>query len=39
MKNLGDLHEHTDTQLTHISDLTEKLQEYKDDYIKKTGWM
>lgn len=34
-KDLGELHEQTDTQLTHLTQLTERLQEFKDDFVKK----
>lgn len=32
---LGELHEQTDTQLNHLTQLTEKLQEHRDDFVKK----
>lgn len=34
-EDLDTLHEHTDSQLKRISDLTEKLQDYTDDFKKK----
>lgn len=34
-KDLGELHEQTDTQLTHLTQLTERLTEFRDDFVKK----
>ena len=34
-KDLGELHEQTDTQLNHLTQLTERLQEFRDDFVKK----
>ena len=33
--DLGELHEQIDTQLEHLTQLTEKLQEHRDDFVKK----
>lgn len=34
-KELGDLHEQTDTHLGLLTQLTEKLQTYRDEFVKK----
>ncbi len=34
-KEIGDVHEQTDTSLEHLNSLTEKVQTYRDEFVKK----
>ena len=34
-KEIGDVHEQTDTSLEHLNTLAEKVQLYRDDFVKK----
>jgi hypothetical protein len=34
-KEIGDVHEQTDTSLEHLNQLTEKVQTYREEFVKK----